>query len=462
MASSSYHVERTSTLPVSADEAFAWHERPGALERLTPPWERVRVVERTGGIEDGARVTFLVRVGPASFRWVAVHRDYERGRRFVDEQAKGPFSHWIHQHLFEPLGPGSSRYTDRIEFGPPFGTLGIMAGSWLARPRLERALAYRHALLREDLAAHARVSGRGPLHVAITGASGFIGRQLAPFLTTGGHRVTPVTRRSGVPGTIHWHPSTGTIDAEAFEGVDAVIHLAGENIGTRWNDEKKRSMRQSRVDGTRLLAQTLARLRHPPRVLISASAMGIYGNRGNKLLSEEDVPAGPPPDFFVHLGREWEAAADPARDAGIRVVHPRFGLVLSPEGGALGRMLLPFKAGVGGQLGNGTQWVSWISMDDAVGVVHHAIFTDELSGPVNAAAPEAVTSKTFASTLGKVLHRPALLPAPAPALKLVFGEMADTALLASQRLSPAKLLDSGYSFRHPKLETALRHELGRT
>ena len=322
MASSSYHIERSSTLPVSADEAFAWHARPGALERLTPPWERVRVVERTGGIEDGGSATFLVRVGPASFRWVAVHRDYEPGRRFVDEQVKGPFSHWIHQHLFEPLGPGSSRYTDRIEFGPPFGTLGIMAGSWLARPRLERMLTYRHALLREDLAAHARVSGRGPLHVAITGASGFIGRQLSPFLTTGGHRVTPVTRRSGVPGTIHWHPSTGAIDAEAFEGVDAVIHLAGENIGTRWNDERKRSMRQSRVDGTGLLARTLAGLRRPPRVLISASAMGIYGNRGNKLLSEEDVPAGPPPDFFVHLGREWEAAADPARDAGIRVVHP--------------------------------------------------------------------------------------------------------------------------------------------
>ncbi len=462
MASSSYNIERSSTLPVSADEAFAWHARPGALERLTPPWERVRVVERTGGIENGGRATFLVRVGPASFRWVAVHRDYEPGRRFVDEQEKGPFSHWIHQHLFEALGPGSSRYTDRIEFGPPFGTLGIIAGSWLARPRLERMLTYRHDLLREDLAAHARVSGRGPLHIAITGASGFIGRQLSPFLTTGGHRVTPVTRRSGVPGTIHWHPSTGTIDAEAFEGVDAVIHLAGENIGTRWNDERKRRMRQSRVDGTGLLARTLAGLRRPPRVLISASAMGIYGNRGNKLLSEEDVPAGPPPDFFVHLGREWEAAADPARDAGIRVVHPRFGLVMSPEGGALGRMLLPFKAGVGGPLGNGTQWVSWISMDDAVGVVHHAIFTDELSGPVNATAPEAVTSKTFASTLGRVLHRPALLPAPAPALKLVFGEMADTALLSSQRLSPAKLLDSGYAFRHPKLETALRHELGRT
>jgi uncharacterized protein (TIGR01777 family) len=460
MASPFHLIERSTTLPASADEAFGWHERPGAFERLAPPWERIEVVERAGGIGEGARATFRVRVGPVWLRWVAVHRDYVRGRQFVDQQVEGPFAHWIHRHLFEPEGTGACRYTDRIEFRPPFGTLGTAAGSWVARPRVERMLAYRHALLREDLAAHARFGDRPPMHVAITGASGLLGSTLGPFLTTGGHRVTAVSRREQ-PGAIRWDPASGTIETSAFEELDAVVHLAGENIGARWTAARKRRIRQSRVQGTRLLAEALARLQRPPRVLVAASAMGIYGDRGEAVLSEDDVPAGPPSDFFVELGREWEAAAEPARDAGIRVVHLRFGLVLSPAGGALGRMLPAFRAGVGGPLGSGRQWVSWISIDDAVGVVHHALLTDELSGPVNTAAPDPVTSRTFAATLGRVLHRPALVPAPAPALKLLFGEMAETALLAGQRLSPARLEASGYGFRHPRLEVALRHVLGR-
>ncbi len=461
MASPFQVVERTSTLPVSAEEAFAWHERPGAFERLTPPWERVTVLERSGGIRDGARTVVRVRVGPVPLRWVAVHRDYVAGRRFVDEQIEGPFSHWIHEHRFEPAGPDATRYTDRIEFGPPFGTVGAAAGGWVARPRAERMLAYRHATLRDDLAAHARFRDRPRLRVAITGATGLIGSVLAAFLRTGGHEVTPVTRRSDVPGAIRWDPVAGVIDGAAFEGMDAVVHLAGETIGTRWSPHRKRRMRDSRVEGTMLLAEALASLHRPPPVLVSASALGIYGNRGDELLTEDAVPEGAPSDFFVELGRDWEGATEPARVAGIRVVKPRFGLVLTPAGGALGRMLPPFLLGAGGPLGRGKQWVSWISIDDAVGMIHHAILTESLAGAVNATAPEPVTSRTFASTLGRVLRRPALLPAPAPALKLLFGEMANTALLSSQRLSNARLLASGYTFRHPTLEVALRHVLGR-
>jgi uncharacterized protein (TIGR01777 family) len=458
-----FHViERTSTLPVSAEEAFAWHARPGAFERLTPPWERVEVVERTGGIEDGARATVRLHIGPVPLRWVAVHREYLPGRRFVDEQVEGPFSHWVHQHLFEPVGPAESRYTDRIEFAPPFGTLGAAAGMWLARPRVERMLAYRHPMLREDLAAHARFRSQGTLRVAVTGASGMLGSALTPFLTTGGHRVTPVTRQATPSDAIRWDPASGAIDVSAFEGFDAVVHLAGENVGVRWTDERKRRIRESRVDGTRLLAEALAELERPPRVLVAASAMGIYGDRGDEVLTEDSTPSGPPGDFLVDVGREWEAATEPARAAGIRVVNLRFGIVLTPAGGALGRMLPPFRAGVGGPLGRGKQWVSWISVDDAIGAMHHALFTEGLSGPVNAVAPEPVTSRTFAATLGRVLHRPAILPAPAPALRLLFGEMADTALLSSQRVSSARLLASGYSFRHARLESALRHVLGRS
>jgi len=454
-------IERSSTLPVSADEAFAWHERPGAFERLTPPWERVTVLERSGGIREGARTVVSVRVGPARFRWVAVHRDYVEGRRFVDEQVEGPFSHWIHEHRFEPEGPGATRYTDRIELGPAFGTVGAAAARLLARPRTERMLAYRHATLRDDLAAHARRRDGPRLRVAVTGATGLLGTALIPFLTTGGHEVIAVSRRRGLRDAIHWDPAAGVIDHAGLEGLDAVVHLAGETVGARWSDRRKRRIRDSRVEGTMLLAEALAGLRRPPRVLVSASAMGVYGNRGDEVLTEDALPEGPPADFFVELGRDWESAADPALAAGIRVVNPRFGLVLTPAGGALARMLPPFLLGAGGPLGGGSQWVSWISIDDAIGVIHHALFTDELAGPVNTAAPEPVTSRSFAATLGRVLKRPALLPAPAPALKLLFGEMADTALLSSQRLSAARLLGSGYTFRHPTLEAALRHVLGR-
>jgi uncharacterized protein (TIGR01777 family) len=461
MAAPFYVIERTSTLPASAEEAFAWHARPGALERLTPPWERTEVVARTGGIEDGARTTLRVHTGPVAHDWVAVHRDLVSGRRFVDEQVEGPFSHWIHHHLFEPIGTAASRYTDRIELAPPFGTFGAAAGIWLIRTRVERMLAYRHATLREDLAAHARFRDLDALRVAVTGASGLLGSALGPFLTTGGHQVIPVSRRPKSAAAIHWDPPSGVTDASSFEGLDAVVHLAGENVGARWTRERKRRIRDSRIAGTRLLSEALARLKRPPSVLVAASAMGIYGDRGDEILTEADVPAGPPPDFLVDVGREWEAATAPAREAGIRVVNLRFGLVLTPSGGALGRMLPAFRLGVGGPLGNGRQWVSWISIDDAIGVMHHALLTPGLSGPVNAVAPEPVTSRDFAATLGRVLGRPARLPAPATALRLLFGEMADTALLGSQRLSPARLLTSGYSFRHPGLEETMRHVLGR-
>lgn len=454
-------VERTSTLPAPVEEAFAWHERPGAFERLTPPWELVTVVERSGGIRDGARTVVKVRVGPVRCHWVARHRDYEEGRQFVDEQVEGPFSHWVHEHRFEPEGPGSTRYTDRIEFGPPFGAVGAATAGWLARPRVERMLAYRHATLRDDLAAHARHRARPRLRVAVTGATGLLGSALVPFLTSGGHQVTAVSRRRGLHDAIHWDPAAGVLDHAGLEGMDAVVHLAGETVGTRWSEHRKRRIRDSRVEGTMFLAEALAGLRRPPRVLVSASAMGIYGDRDDDVLAEDAVPEGRPPDFFVELGRDWESATDPAQGAGIRVVNPRFGLVLTPAGGALRRMLPPFLLGVGGPLGSGKQWVSWISIDDAIGAIYHALFTDELAGPVNTVAPEPVTSRAFAATLGRVLKRPALLPAPAPALKLLFGEMADTALLSSQRLSADRLLGSGYTFRHPTLEIALRHVLGR-
>jgi uncharacterized protein (TIGR01777 family) len=299
------------------------------------------------------------------------------------------------------------------------------------------------------------------MYVAVTGASGLVGRALVPFLTAAGHRVVTLSRRPGGPGQIGWDPARGVLDPSGRDGIDAAVHLAGEPIGVRWTAARKGRIRESRVRGTGLLVDTLARLPRPPQVLVAASGAGIYGNRGDTTLTEDTPPEDAPPDFLVEVARAWEAATEPARDAGIRVVNLRLGMVLSPSGGALERMLPFFRFGLGGPLGSGRQWVSWIAIDDVVGAVLHALLDSRLSGPVNATAPEPVTGRVLAATLGRVLGRPALLPAPAPALRLMFGEMAKTALLGSQRALPTRLLASGYRFRFPSLEPALRSLLGR-
>jgi uncharacterized protein (TIGR01777 family) len=302
--------------------------------------------------------------------------------------------------------------------------------------------------------------GRG-FHVAVTGGSGLIGTALIQQLKRGRHQITQLVRRPAGPGEVWWDPADGRLEPAALEGVDAVVHLAGENVGTRWTAARKRRIRESRVSGTRLLSQTIARLRRPPRVLISASAVGIYGDRGDEILTEASALGDPSGNFLASVSQQWEAAADLARAAGVRVVHPRFGVVLSPAGGALSKMLLPFRLGLGGRVGRGTQWLSWISIEDAVGAIHHALETETLQGPLNATAPNPVTNRDFTHTLGRVLRRPTPFPVPVRALQLALGEMADQTLLASARAVPAVLLKSGYQFRHPDLEAALRHVLGK-
>jgi uncharacterized protein len=299
------------------------------------------------------------------------------------------------------------------------------------------------------------------LHVAVTGASGLIGSALVERLTAEGHRVSRLVRREPAgPEEIAWDPAGGRIHAGELEGVDGVVHLAGENVGARWTRARKARIRDSRVRGTRLVSETLARLKQPPAVLVSASATGIYGSRGDEQLTEASA-TGNPHDFLVSVAREWEAAAQPAGSAGIRVVHPRFGLVLSPKGGALKKMLPVFRLGLGGKLGDGSQWMSWVSIDDVVGAILHALATATLRGPVNVTAPEPVTNRDFTRILGRVLRRPAPFAVPAAALRLALGEMAVGTVLASARALPSRLLESGYRFQHPDLDSALRHVLGR-
>lgn len=463
--------KKRTRLDFPPDHVFAWHNRPGALERLIPPWEHVQVKEREGDIRDG-RVVLEMKKGPVPIKWVARHvpEGYEEGRQFADEQVEGPFAKWFQYHRFLPAdggapeeggaasGNGASVLEDEVTWELPGGAWGeaFMAGTM--RRQIDQMFEFRHRRTAGDLERHGRYADRGTLSVAITGSSGLIGNSLLHFLTTGGHNVHRVVRHDPGPEDIHWSPSEGTIDATAFEGLDAVVHLAGEPlIGARWTDEKKKRIRESRAKGTRLLSEALAKLNQPPKVLVSASAIGYYGDRGDEELAEDSAPG---QSFLAGVCVEWEAAADAAREAGIRVVHPRIGAVLSGKGGALKLMLLPFKMAIGGRVGSGKQWMSWITLDDLVGVLHASLLDDQFSGPVNAVAPDAVTNNQFTRTLGRVINRPTPIPVPETGARMAFGEVADEVLLASTKVVPARLQAAGFDFHHPDLETALRHETG--
>lgn len=444
-----------SAMPVSADALFAWHERPGAFERLTPGFQPTRVVARSGGITDGSRVTLRIPVGPVSTTWEMEHVGYIAGQEFRDVQRAGPFASWEHRHLMEPQSDGSSVLDDTIKYGLPLPPLGAFVADAFTRGKLEALLRWRHALTRADLERHALFASRGPRRIAVTGASGFLGAALVPFLTTGGHAVRKVGRGAG--SDVRWDPSRGQLEVHALEGVDAVIHLAGSSVAERWTAKTRAEIMQSRVQGTRLIAQTIAKLKVKPEVLVCSSGIGIHGSRGDEWLDETSSHGD---DFLAEVGAAWEAAAQPARDAGIRVVHARTGIVLNPAGGALAKMIPPFQFGAGGRLGSGKQWMSWVSREDCVGALHHAMQTPSIAGPMNVVAPEPVTNATFTETLGRILHRPTFAAVPAFALRAMFGEMADGTVLASQRARPSVLEASGFRFLHPTLSSALRFELG--
>jgi uncharacterized protein (TIGR01777 family) len=450
---------KRTCIAAPAHEVFAWHARPGALERLTPPWESVKLVERTGGIEDGARVRLETRLGPLPVSWVVEHRDYQAGVQFRDVQLAGPFARWEHLHRVEATGPEACYLEDRIEYVLPLGRLGQRFAGGMIQRKLRRLFDYRHRTTVDDIAAHRPHRGGVPMKILVTGASGFVGSALVPFLTTGGHKVTRLVRPPMPSGasTVQWDPAEGRLDPSDLEGYDAVIHLAGESIASRWTSQKKAQIRDGRVKGTYLLCNTLARLEKPPKVLVCASAIGYYGDRGGEILTEESPPGS---SFLARVCQAWEAAAQPAVNQGIRVAHLRFGMILSPTGGALAKLLPAVRLGLGGTLGQGRQYVSWIALDDAIGAIYHALSADELSGPVNVVAPQAVTNRELTGTLGQVLRRPTPLPMPAFAARLLLGEMADELLLASARVAPRALQASRYVFRFPKLDEALHHLLG--
>jgi uncharacterized protein (TIGR01777 family) len=288
-----------------------------------------------------------------------------------------------------------------------------------------------------------------------------VGQNLQHFLTTGGHRVIRLVRdsRAVSDDAVYWNPATGEIDAARLQGADAVVHLAGTSIADgRWTDDRKRSILGSRVKGTELISKTLAEMQGGPRVLISASAVGYYGDRGKERLDEGSSSG---KGFLAEVCRAWEGATQAAQRAGVRVVLLRTGVALSPAGGALGQMLLPFKMGVGGRLGSGTQYLSWIDLDDLVGLIYHALYTEALRGPVNATGPNPVTNATFSAALGRALGRPTIIPVPAFAVKAAFGQLGTELLLWGQRVLPKKATDSGFEFFYEGVEDSLRFQLGK-
>ena len=293
----------------------------------------------------------------------------------------------------------------------------------------------------------------------ITGSSGLIGSALVAYLTNAGHDVRRLVRRAPLGRDLYWNPEEGLIDLSGLGKIDAVVHLAGENLAAwRWTEAKKARIANSRIESTRLLAKALAELDHKPKVLVSASAIGFYGHRGNELVDEK---SGAGKGFLASLVSKWEQAAYPATEAGIRVVNLRTGMVLSGSGGALKKMLLPFKMGLGGVTGSGKQYISWVAIDDVVRIIYYAITTESISGPINVISPNPATNRQFTKTLGCVLRRPTIFKLPEFAVRLIFGEMANELLLASIRAYPNKLITAGYDFQYPELEPALIHIVSR-
>jgi uncharacterized protein (TIGR01777 family) len=441
----------TSTVEAPLPEVFAWHGRPGALARLSPPWLPGKVVAEATSLRDGRAVLAF----PGGLRWVAQHRPegYDPPHRFVDEVTSMPFElfGWRHTHVFSEAGAGATRVADEVRTPVPAALLRSI-------------LAYRHRQLGDDLASHSR--GRpwraGPMTVAMTGASGLIGSALAPFLTTGGHEVVRLVRGApSGPGERHW--DTDNPAPDLLDGVDAVVHLAGASIAGRFSERHKRAVLDSRSGPTRRLAEVAASAAgrgRGPSVFVSASAIGYYGyDRGDEVLTEASSQGD---GFLADVVARWEEATEPAGGAGLRVVRLRTGIVQSPRGGVLGLLYPVFLAGLGGRLARGQQWTSWTGIDDLVDVYYRALLDPALSGPVNAVCPQPVRNYEYTAALARALHRPAVLPVPGLAVQRVLGpegrrEVAE----ASQRVEPKVLLGAGHHFRYPELEPALRHLLGR-
>ncbi len=443
-------IEYESILDHPLAEVFAWHTRPGAMSRLVPPWQPMTVLSETESLADGRAVLGL----PGGLRWVAQHdpAGFDPPYRFVDVLSSAGATSWParvigwwrHTHEFSDA-TGGTLVRDRVDTSVP-------------AVALRATFVYRHRQLADDLRAHrnAAEAGAQPMTVAVTGASGLVGSALTAFLTTGGHRVIRLVRRPARgKDERQWNPDRPAPDLLA--GADAVVHLAGTSIAGRFTPEHKAAIRDSRIEPTRRLAELAAG--GGPRTFVSASAVGYYGfDRGDALLCEDSLRGD---GFLAEVVADWEAATVPAAGAGLRVVTVRTGVVQAARGGTLRLMRPLFAAGLGGRLGSGRQWLSWIGLDDLVDVYHRALYDARLTGPVNAVAPTPVHNCEYTKALARVLHRPAVLPVPSFGPRLLLGEQGARELAeADQRVIPTRLQALGHRFRHARIDDALAHQLG--
>lgn len=455
-------IEIEHRLDAPQAEVLAWHERPGALVRLTPPGLATPDAPGEGGIRPGRVVG--VRVGPPVLpmlirpHWVLRHVERVPGGGFVDQQVRGPWRSWRHEHGILDDARGGTLLRDVIDLELP-RHLDHLA------PRVERAVqaqfAFRARQLRDDLAFHARWAHVPRLTVVITGSSGLIGTQLAALLESGGHTVRRMVREDRVgTGEVTWDPQTGQLDPADLEDADVVVNLAGRSIATRWTSAARRDIRSSRIGGTTLISRTLAQLEDGPTALVQASAIGLYGPRRPGEVLTEDDPGGE--GFLADLVRDWEGSTHAARDAGKRVVAVRTGMVLSDAGGSLLPQLPLFFAGVGGRLTAKRAKLSWITLDDITRAFAHAVLSADLEGPVNGVAPHPVTAGEFARTLGGVMHRPSFVPVPEFGPRLLLGRAgADELVRTDQHVSDAHLAASGFVPAHAELGEGLAHLLVR-
>lgn len=451
------HYQKTTTIPCTARELYDWHGRPGAFERLSPPWQTTEIVSRKGGIETGSEIHIRLKRFGLSSDWVAQIRDHQEGRMFEDTQLKGPFTKWTHRHEFLETVSDKSQLSDSIDYVVPGGALGELLGGGFVSSELKRLFRYRHQITKRDLATAMAFRNSPRWKILISGGYGFTGRRLGDFLKSQGHSVS-VLSRDPRPGDVAWDPGKEEIDVGALKGFDAIIHLAGENLASgRWTESLKKRIYNSRIDSTALLVDAISGLEKPLKAFICASAVGYYGDCGDRWVTESENPGS---GFLSDVCVDWEKAALAGESVVEKVIRLRTGIVLDPSDGALARMLLPFKLGVGGAFGSGQQWMPWIALEDWIGAVHHLMLKGD-SGAYNLSSPSPLRNKAFGKTLASVLNRPALLDIPAVALKLALGEFAEEGLLSSCRAQPQGLLESGYEFQYPELGDALRLVLGK-
>jgi uncharacterized protein (TIGR01777 family) len=463
--------KKSSELPFDQKTVFDYHARRGAIDRLIPPWERVKILKRNDSLNVGAEVLLQQSLGPLKMEWLAKHTAFQPPNRFQDIQVRGPFRSWIHDHLIESTSNQTSRLTDSVQFRLPYGLLGQLGSRWI-QTKVASMFDYRHRTTLEDLQFSAHINSWFPagrtIRIGVSGSSGMIGRRVCALASVSGIHVVRIVR-PGTPSADASIPAdsvttfaNGTFsNPHLVEQLDAVIHLGGHGIADhRWTERTKQKILSSRVDSTTALVKGLKALNTPPKKFVCASGIGAYGDQGESICSDDNLDSQPQngSSFLEQVSYEWEAAARAYLDCG-NVCIGRLAMAIHPLEGALSKMIPLFRLGLGGKLGSGKQYWSWIHVDDAAGAFLHLALNPSSSGLYNLSSPEPVTNNEFTHVLSRKLKRWAILPAPKFGLKLMLGQMADELLLASIRATPSRLAGESYPFRARCLDQAFNQLL---